>query len=52
MIARRLAIVSGALAVVLLASAHVGSPDTWYEGAAGPYRVRVLVRLARLRMQG
>ena len=44
MIARRLAIVSGALAVVLLASAHVGSPDTWYEGAAGPYRVRVLVR--------
>lgn len=26
------------------ASAHVGSPDTFYEGAAGPYRVRVTVR--------
>jgi len=26
------------------ASAHVGSPDTWFEGAAGPYPVRVVVR--------
>jgi len=25
-------------------SAHVGSPDTFFEGAAGPYRVRVTVR--------
>ncbi len=38
---------SGALvaaAVLLTASAHVGSPDTVFEGAAGPYRVRVIVR--------
>ena len=33
-----------AAAVLLLASAHVGSPDTFFEGNAGPYRVRVIVR--------
>jgi len=34
-----------ALAVLsLLTSAHVGSPDTWFEGSAGPYLVRVVVR--------
>ena len=27
-----------------VAHAHVGSPDTWFEGAAGPYPVRVVVR--------
>src|SRR2546426_10399806 len=27
-----------------VASAHVGSPDTYFEGAAGPYPVRVIVR--------
>ncbi|MBI5368641.1 MAG: hypothetical protein HZA54_16515 [Planctomycetes bacterium] len=27
-----------------LAAAHVGSPNTFYEGAAGPYTVRVVVR--------
>jgi hypothetical protein len=32
-------------AVVAVASAHVGSPDTVFEGAAGPYTVRVVVRL-------
>lgn len=26
------------------AAAHVGSPDTWFEGAAGPYPIRVVVR--------
>jgi hypothetical protein len=26
-------------------SAHVGSPDAWYEGAAGPYKVTVQVRM-------
>jgi hypothetical protein len=31
-------------AIALLTSAHVGSPDTYYEGAAGPYPVRVIVR--------
>ena len=39
-----------ALAVLLAglaaapAVAHVGSPDTWYEGKAGPYPLRVVVR--------
>ncbi len=31
-------------AVVLVASAHIGSPDTYFEGSAGPYRLRVIVR--------
>ncbi len=30
-------------AVVLVCSAHVGSPDAWYEGNAGPYHVVVQV---------
>src|ERR1700749_2862789 len=30
---------------VLLCSAHVGSPDVYYEGNAGPYPVLVIVRL-------
>ena len=30
-------------ALVLFCSAHVGSPDAWYEGPAGPYRVLVHV---------
>lgn len=29
--------------LVLVCSAHVGSPDAWYEGAAGPYHVVVQV---------
>ncbi|HKE88998.1 MAG TPA: hypothetical protein VKB45_01595, partial [Gemmatimonadales bacterium] len=33
-----------AAAVLLLTSAHVGSPDTFFEGLAGPYRIRVIVR--------
>ena len=41
---RRVAIVSGALALALLCSAHVGSPDTYFEGTAGPYPVRVIIR--------
>lgn len=28
----------------LLASAHVGSPDTFFEGTAGPYPIRVIIR--------
>src|SRR5437763_4406632 len=31
-------------AIALVASAHVGSPDTYFEGSAGPYRLRVIVR--------
>ncbi len=33
-----------AAGVLLVTSAHVGSPDTFYEGDAGPYRVRIIVR--------
>jgi hypothetical protein len=36
------------LGVALLAGltmAHVGSPDVWFEGPAGPYPVRVVIRL-------
>lgn len=32
------------VAVAPVARAHVGSPDTWFEGQAGPYPVRVVVR--------
>lgn len=37
----RLALVA---VIALFTSAHVGSPDTYYEGTAGPYPVRVIVR--------
>ena len=30
--------------IALVAAAHVGSPDTFFEGPAGPYSVRVIVR--------
>ena len=30
-------------AVVVISSGHVGSPDAWYEGSAGPYHVIVQV---------
>ena len=29
----------------LVTSAHVGSPDTWFQGMAGPYEVQAVVRL-------
>jgi hypothetical protein len=32
-------------AVAILCAAHIGSPDVWYEGAAGPYHVVVYVRV-------
>lgn len=32
-------------AVAVLCSAHVGSPDVWYEGEAGPYHVVVYVQV-------
>ncbi len=36
---------AAALAAAALAGmAHVGSPNTYFEGAAGPYRIRVIVR--------
>ncbi len=33
-----------ALSVFLIFSAHIGSPDVWYDGPAGPYSLRVLIR--------
>ena len=33
--------VAAVAATVLVTSAHVGSPDAWFEGAAGPYTVTV-----------
>ena len=42
---RRLAFLLGGSTVLLLTTAaHIGSPDTWFEGTAGPYSVRILVR--------
>jgi hypothetical protein len=32
------------LAMTVVVAAHVGSPDTYFEGPAGPYRLRVIVR--------
>ena len=37
----RAAAVAGAVALSL---AHIGSPDTIFEGQAGPYPIRVIVR--------
>jgi hypothetical protein len=37
---------TGLACLYLLASAHVGSPDTWFEGNAGPYHVIVQVETA------
>ena len=37
---------AGILLVYLVASAHVGSPDTWFEGDAGPYHLTVQVATA------
>lgn len=42
--ARRTAAATGALAAMALLAAHVGSPNVFYEGSAGPYPVRVVIR--------
>ena len=36
-----------AILAAFLCAAHVGSPDVWFTGRAGPYVVRVLVRMPR-----
>lgn len=41
---RRLSIPVLLLGLAVVLSGHVGSPDTWFEGMAGPYRVQVVVR--------
>jgi hypothetical protein len=43
-VARRLAATLGVVAGMALLAAHVGSPNVFYEGSAGPYPVRVVVR--------
>ena len=35
-------VLAGAIAIV--ASAHIGSPDVWFDGMAGPYHVLVHVQ--------
>lgn len=42
--ARRAVILSGSLLAVLVCAAHVGSPDAFFDGKAGPYPVRVIIR--------
>lgn len=44
-VARSFGRLAAVLALVLVASAHVGSPDTWFQGNAGPYPVRAVIRL-------
>ena len=39
----RLAILLGAFGYAFGARAHVGSPDVFFEGAAGPYGVHVVI---------
>ena len=41
----RLGRVAALVAVVAVSSAHIGSPDTWFQGMAGPYGVQAVVRL-------
>jgi hypothetical protein len=43
-ILRRLGVVAAATLGVSLLAGHVGSPNVFYEGQAGPYPVRVVVR--------
>lgn len=45
MLGRAVGRVLGLSLVIVFCSAHVGSPDVWYEGTAGPYHVLVSVRL-------
>lgn len=42
----RLRAVLLAASLVVVASAHIGSPDVYFEGNAGPYSLRVIVRAA------
>ncbi len=42
--ARRITIVSGALSLIFFCAAHVGSPDAFFDGKAGAYPVRVIIR--------
>jgi hypothetical protein len=37
--------VAGISLLYMVAAAHVGSPDAWYEGSAGPYKLSVQVKM-------
>lgn len=41
---RRFAASTFALSLLVLAAAHIGSPNVLFDGNAGPYPVRVIVR--------
>ena len=41
---RRVAGLAFALCLIVLTAAHIGSPDVLFDGNAGPYAVRVIVR--------
>jgi hypothetical protein len=43
-VARRAMVLSGTLSLLIFCTAHVGSPDAFFEGKAGPYAVRVIIR--------
>jgi hypothetical protein len=43
-VTRRLTILSGVLSLLFVCAAHVGSPDAYFDGKAGPYPVRVIIR--------
>src|ERR1700689_5808820 len=45
---RTFAIIAGVLLAALSLSAHVGSPDVFFEGDAGPYRLFVTVRVPQV----
>lgn len=41
---QQLASVVSVLVIAFVSSAHIGSPDAWFNGMAGPYHVRVHVK--------
>lgn len=43
-VARRAAAIAGAALLSIVCAAHVGSPDAFFDGKAGPYPVRVIIR--------
>src|SRR6185436_11242511 len=45
MILRRLSLVVFVAALSVVGSAHIGSPNVLFDGVAGPYAVRVIVRV-------
>ena len=44
MTAKRVSIIAFAASLLIVAAAHIGSPNVLFDGTAGPYAVRVIVR--------